>query len=139
MDDLQMILVRFHELLFFDPGRAEFIRESSLDSTSEGKMTMKTCLHICFVFPNADLMIKVTHMELVSRKGVMLTWCLTQVAKLPWELPKGPGPGGECFAPCFVDSDTNIIEHCAPAQRFCVRTWSFGVRRRHFDTKFHDF
>ena len=38
-------------------------------------------------------------MELVSPKVIILSAMFGEVAKLPWEHPKGAGAGGECFAP----------------------------------------
>ena len=51
-------------------------------------------------------------MELVSRKGVKLGSDLGNLAKGPWDPPKGRPAGGECFAPC------QILQPCAPAHDF---------------------
>ena len=40
-------------------------------------------------------------MEYILSKGVIWGVNLAQVSKVPFGLPKGGLPGGECCAPCF--------------------------------------
>ena len=78
-------------------------------------------------------------MELVSSKGAILGVIWGHLTTWPWEPPKGPMCGGECFAPCLDEKSKHMLNAlCASTAKLLLR-WYFGVRRGHVEAKFHDF
>ena len=56
-----------------------------------------------------------------------------------WAICAPPATWRRVLRTMFWQYDRNTKSHCAPAQRFCVLAWSFGVRRRHLEARFHGF
>ena len=79
-------------------------------------------------------------------KGVDVVWCGVKVAIEPWKPPKGPGAGGECFAPFSITTRNKSEQPRSPlsvALRVSADPWAlegpFGGVRRSQIMKFRNF